>query len=95
MAKQGLDITVQWASASDDAAINKAVQSLVTQSTNLAKSRNLYNQFIYMNYALQSQDPISAYGVLNALSMNVVSRIYDPRQVFQRLVPGGFKLNRR
>ena len=90
----GLDLTIQWSLASDDTAVNAAVNTLLSQSIALAKSKGLYNNYLYMNYALQSQDPIASYGPVNKANLEVVSRVYDPKQVFQKLVPGGFKLDR-
>ncbi|KAL8823503.1 MAG: hypothetical protein Q9191_005796 [Dirinaria sp. TL-2023a] len=87
-----LDITVQWSSASSDEAINNATETLITQAVAYAKSEGLYNEYLYLNYALQQQDPIASYGQGNVNFLRVVSQRYDPLRVFQRLVPGGFKL---
>ncbi|KAI9820173.1 MAG: hypothetical protein M1827_005795 [Pycnora praestabilis] len=89
-----LDLTVQWSDEKDDAAINAATEAVVDQSIAYAKTQGLYNQYIYLNYALQSQDPIASYGQRNQALLRQISRQYDPEQVFQRLVPGGFKLFR-
>lgn len=48
--------------------------------------------FQYLNYAAPFQDPLASYGVKNLQRLREVSKKYDPDQVFQRLVPGGFKL---
>jgi hypothetical protein len=48
-------------------------------------------QWIFMNYADPSQDPLRSYGAENVVKMRNVASKYDPRQVFQRLCPGGFK----
>lgn len=47
---------------------------------------------IYLNYATKDQDPISSYGAANVQKLKAASRKYDPEQVFQKLVTGGFKL---
>lgn len=47
-----------------------------------------------MNYAYPTQDVIGSYGAENVEFLRRVSRKYDPAQVFQRLVPGGYKLGR-
>ena len=87
-----LDLTIQWSSASSDTAINNATETLLTQAIAYAKSENLYSEYLYLNYALQQQDPIASYGQDNLDFLRDVSQQYDPRRVFQRLVPGGFKL---
>lgn len=48
--------------------------------------------WVYLNYADQSQDPLGSYGVENVDFMKGVAEKYDPRKVFQDLCPGGFKL---
>lgn len=50
--------------------------------------------FQYLNYAAPFQDPLANYGDMSHHMLREVSKKYDPDQVFQRLVPGGFKLNR-
>ena len=90
----GLDLTIQWSEASDDAAINAATQSLLRQAIQYAKSQGQYNPYLYLNYALQQQDPIAGYGKDNQAFLRRISKKYDPRGVFQKIVPGGFKLYR-
>ncbi|MCJ1431949.1 hypothetical protein MMC27_001305 [Xylographa pallens] len=88
----GLDLTLQYSLPKDDAAVLNATQTLLTQSIAYARTQNLYNEFVYLNYALQSQDPIASYGPENVARLREVSRSYDPQGVFQTLCPGGFKL---
>ena len=49
--------------------------------------------WIYLNYADKSQDPLSTYGASNLKLMREVAVKYDPNQVFQKLCPGGFKIS--
>jgi len=51
--------------------------------------------FRYANYANYRQRPLDGYGRANRAFLGVVAKRYDPRGVFQRLVPGGFKLDGR
>lgn len=48
--------------------------------------------WVYLNYADGSQDPLGSYGAENVKFMNEVAARYDPKKVFQMLCPGGFKL---
>ena len=50
-------------------------------------------EWVYLNYADKSQDPLASYGVENVTKMRDVAAKYDPNQVFQKLCPGGFKLS--
>ena len=45
-----------------------------------------------MNYADASQDVLGSYGEVNVRKMLAVLRKYDPEGIFQKRVPGGFKL---
>lgn len=49
--------------------------------------------WIYINYADKSQDPLGSYGAGNVKLMREVAAKYDPEQVFQKLCPGGFKIS--
>ena len=57
-----------------------------------ARNMGLLHKFVYLNYANQVQDPISTYGRENVASLRAAATRYDPLGVFQRQVPGGFKL---
>lgn len=87
-----LDLTVQWSLSQNSDAVNAASEALISQVTAAAEGRGLLHPYIYLNYALQSQDPISAYGNKSVANMRAMSKKFDPAQVFQKLVPGGFKL---
>lgn len=50
------------------------------------------SEFLYLNYADQTQDVITGYGEGNRRELRRVSRVYDPEGVFQKAVVGGFKL---
>lgn len=47
----------------------------------------------YLNYADASQDPLASYGAENVRFLKEVAVKYDPQEVFQKLVPGGFKIS--
>lgn len=50
--------------------------------------------FRYLNYCDSSQDPIASYGMRNVKKMHEVAKKFDPDEVFQNRVPGGFKIPR-
>lgn len=49
--------------------------------------------FRYLNYSDISQDPLRTYGESNVKQMQKVAIKYDPTGIFQRRVPGGFKIS--
>lgn len=57
-----------------------------------AKRRGLDNDFVYLNYASEYQDPIESYGAANKKRLMNISKKYDLTQVFLYLQPGGFRL---
>ncbi|KAI8632446.1 FAD-binding domain-containing protein [Xylariaceae sp. FL1651] len=56
-----------------------------------AKAGGLH-RFKYLNYADPNQDVLGSYGEENLAFLRATSRKYDPQGVFQKKVPGGFKL---
>lgn len=48
--------------------------------------------FLYLNDASADQKVMESYGKQNLKRLQRVSREYDPEQVFQKQVTGGFKL---
>lgn len=59
-----------------------------------AKSVGANESFEYLPYAKAVQDPIGSYGADNVRYLKDVSERYDPTRFFQRMVPGGFKIDR-
>lgn len=85
-------IDIGWWNAEDDAVANEAAASLLEKVEDAAKDSGQYVEYIFMNDAAVTQNVIGHYGSENVAKLRAVQRRYDPRRVFQRLVPGGFKL---
>ncbi|EEQ35764.1 conserved hypothetical protein [Microsporum canis CBS 113480] len=58
----------------------------------LAKERGVLYPYIMLTYCGYNQAAIASYGPENVDKLWRVQREYDPKDVFQRLVPGGQKL---
>lgn len=52
----------------------------------------LYNAYAYLNDAGPDQAVFQGYGAGNLQRLRDISKKYDPEGVFQKLLPGGFKL---
>ncbi|KAL8854847.1 MAG: hypothetical protein Q9221_000353 [Calogaya cf. arnoldii] len=89
----GLNYGVSYSNAADDELVYSTTRSYFEKVEQYTRSTGQHEPFIYMNYALPTQKVIESYGNVNGHFLRTVSRKYDPKQVFQRLVPGGFKLN--
>ncbi|KAH7141930.1 hypothetical protein EDB81DRAFT_948217 [Dactylonectria macrodidyma] len=85
---------VMWADNADDDVVFHWVSDFIKGVDAEAKRRGLDNDYIYMNYASQYQDVISSYGDENKAKLKKIANKYDPKQVYQRLQPGYFKLDR-
>lgn len=85
-------ISATWDLDLDDAQIEGTAKTLYATIVEAAKAQGLFNDWVYLNYAGDFQDPIGGYGAKNRAQLQAASRKYDPRQVFQKNVPGGFKL---
>ncbi|KAI4951899.1 hypothetical protein J4E91_003360 [Alternaria rosae] len=87
-----MNMSAWWNKASDDAAVLKFFSTVMDKIKAYAKSKGLDNDYIYMNYASEFQNPLASYGSANVAKLIAVSKKYDPTQVFQKLHPGYFKL---
>lgn len=83
---------IAWLNSTGDEAVKKAADVFLQQARDLGRERGVLDEYVYLNYAQQEQNPIASYGEENVKFLRNVSRRYDPEGVFQKLVPGGFKL---
>jgi hypothetical protein len=67
-------------------------QKILKKIKKMAQERDLYHPFLFANYAGPFQDVVGSYGSNNVKFLREVAEEYDPRGLFQRLQPGGFKL---
>ncbi|KAI9647933.1 hypothetical protein NHQ30_004322 [Ciborinia camelliae] len=81
-----------WQNKSDDETIFKTMRGTLENIKAAAVARNTSVDYVFMNYAAGFQDPISSYGAENKRKLQNVSKKYDPEGLFQKGVPGGFKL---
>lgn len=87
-----LNFNAAWNNKEDEPEFHKVISIIIKIIKDEAKRRNLDNEFSYLNYASEFQDPISSYGAVNKQRLVNISKKYDPVQIFQYLQPGGFKL---
>lgn len=81
-----------WTKAQDDSRIITAVETLVAGFRQLATEKGLLHRYIFTNYAYHKDDVVAGYGQESVTKMKAVSKKYDPEGMFQKGVPGGFKL---
>ena len=85
-------ISPVWEDEADDKRVRAAARKLVEAIEAAAKKLKVYDPFLYLNYAADWQEPVSSYGKANVGKLQELRARVDPRGVFTRLVPGGFKI---
>ena len=85
-------VTASWSNSADDDFVIGVGQKLINDVDAAAKELGVFHPFKYLNYAAKWQDPFGGYGAENLERLKTVSRKYDPSRVFQKSVPGGFKI---
>ncbi|KAI9715535.1 MAG: hypothetical protein M1828_000787 [Chrysothrix sp. TS-e1954] len=83
-----------WDQASDDAEVELAGRNAIDRVTEKAIELGVPHKYLYMNYAWRTQDVLSGYGEEMGELLKDVGHDVDPEGLFQRAVPGGFKIPR-
>lgn len=89
-----IHLVARYDHASDDVLVQSTFSSILHEISASAVELGVQNDWIYMNYASQFQDVIASYGPENKARLKNIAREYDPAEVFQKLSPGYFKLDR-
>ncbi|KAK0616093.1 putative oxidoreductase [Bombardia bombarda] len=85
-------LTVTWPNAIDDVLINTTGAALIEAIEQDARKLSAYDPYVYLNYAGQFQDPIGSYGEASVRRLRKVRDRVDPKGVFTKQVPGGYKI---
>lgn len=85
-------ISALWPESAYNAGVHAKAVQLGESIADAAREMGLLKDFVYTNYADWSQQPLQSYGEGNVHFLKEVSRRYDPAGVFEKRVPGGFKL---
>ncbi|KAI0001221.1 FAD-binding domain-containing protein [Xylariaceae sp. FL0662B] len=81
-----------WVRPEDDDRIYTAVGNFVAELRRLAAEKGLLHRYIFTNYGFEKDDIFTGYGEESLSKLKVTSKKYDPEGIFQKGVPGGFKL---
>lgn len=88
-----MNLAIMWSEKADDSRIMTAADRVISRSNSVANNMGLGYRYIYQNYASLNQSVFAGYGAANQHRLIQISKKYDPRQVFQELGPGYFKLS--
>ena len=83
-------LTGTWKDSKDTAAIEAIALALISDIDTAARTDDLQTGYIYLNYAHAGQN-VFGQGKRREW-LQEMSKRYDPEGIFQRCVPGGFKL---
>ncbi|KFY61752.1 hypothetical protein V496_04910 [Pseudogymnoascus sp. VKM F-4515 (FW-2607)] len=72
--------------------VETELRNMFDEISSVASEMGLLRRFQYLNYANKQQNPIASYGPENVAGLQATSKKYDPKGLFQRQAPGGFKL---
>ncbi|CAN9233601.1 unnamed protein product [Alternaria sp. RS040] len=89
-----IQLACSWNNAADDETVYKVMSDIMKAIKSDAVKLGVQNDWVYMNYAAMFQDVIASYGSASKSKLKTVAKKYDPTQVFQKLQPGYFKLDR-
>jgi hypothetical protein len=83
-------ITGTWKDEKDTKTIEETAVQLISDVESAAREDGMQTGYVYLNYAHSGQ---KVYGEGDRLQrLRDISKRYDPDGIFQRCVPGGFKL---
>lgn len=83
---------VEWVGATYNEAVLSWVEETAHKLNSAAQDAGLYDPFNYMGDAAGFQPVFPGYGELNHKALQAIAKKYDPRGVYQTLMPGGFKV---
>lgn len=85
-------LDIGWEKSTDDAKAHNLTRSLKNRIEKASVDAGQYVEYIFMNDASWDQEVIAHYGDESVERLKAVRDKYDPGEIFQRLVKGGFKL---
>jgi hypothetical protein len=85
-------ISALWPDSASNTEVEQVAREALSAVESRAKQEGLLRSFQYINYAAPYQAPLASYGAENLGFLRQVSGKYDPHALFQKRVPGGFKL---
>lgn len=85
-------LLTHWKDRRDDERVIGTMKGILDGIREIAMTEGTIMDFIDLNYAADFQNPIASYGHESRHRLIEVSKKYDAKGLFQKGVPGGFKL---
>lgn len=83
---------VEWIGSEYDSIVFEWLESTTAAINQATEAAGLFDPFNYMGDAAGFQSIFPGYGAANHHRLQSIASAYDPNQVFQKLMPGGFKV---
>lgn len=87
-----VELFASWTSAADDTLVNSTLQALLEAIDSQARGLGGHDPYLFANYAGKDQEVIASYGTASVERMRRVSQAVDPKGIWRKLVPGGYKI---
>ncbi|KAF2844572.1 FAD-binding domain-containing protein [Plenodomus tracheiphilus IPT5] len=81
-----------YGDAAADEGFQEALKDFMKLFEDVLREESVLHRFKYLNFAASFQDPFASFGSDEVSKLKAVAKKYDPKGVFQKQVPGGFKL---
>ena len=88
-------LSASWSDNTASETVYGKAEELMGKINKAAQQMGLLKEFVYANYGGRHQRPFESYGKANYQFLKKVAGRYDPKGMFQKQVPGGFKLGLR
>jgi hypothetical protein len=85
-------LTAAWQDRKYDTLVDTTARDCIQVIDQAASQMGMLHPYKYIGYAEMHQEVFQGYGGENVEFMKTVSQKYDPGQMFQNLMRGGFKL---
>ena len=82
-----------WDDPKHDACIARVMQETFDDMELATQQQGTYHAFRYRNYAAGFQDVYESFGSASQERLRTVQEKYDPEDIYNRLVPGGHRLD--
>lgn len=87
-----VELFASWANAADDGLVNTTLQELLKAINSRARELDGHDPYLFANYAGKDQEVMASYGAASVERMRRVSQAVDPKGIWSKLVPGGYKI---
>lgn len=88
-----VELFASWANAADDSLVNNTLQTLLEGINSQARELDGHDPYLFANYAGKDQAVMQSYGTASVEKMRRVSQAVDPKGIWGKLVPGGYKIS--